>query len=40
VMQCLRRGGLMETHRRVRANPPVIDDPDGEFSAHAAPRLA
>lgn len=40
VAQCLRRGGLMETHRRARANPPVIDDPDGEFSAHAAPRLA
>ena len=40
VAQCMRRGGLMETHRRARANPPVIDDPDGEFSAHAAPRLA
>ena len=40
VMQCLRRGGILAVHRSVRANPPVIDDPDGEFSAGIAPRLA
>ena len=33
VLQCLRRGGLWQVHRRVRANPPVIDDPAGEFAA-------
>jgi glycosyltransferase involved in cell wall biosynthesis len=41
VSQCLRRGGLWEAHRRVRRNPPVIDDPCGEFAAapaHALPR--
>ncbi len=40
VMQCLRRGGILAVHRSVRANPPVIDDPDGEFPAGIAPRLA
>ena len=40
VMQCLRRGGILAVHRSVRANPPVIDDPDGESSAGIAPRLA
>ena len=40
VMQCLRRGGMREMHKRIRANPPVIDDPDGEFSPGVAPRLA
>jgi glycosyltransferase involved in cell wall biosynthesis len=33
VMQCVRRGGLWQVHTRVRANPPVIDDPSGEFAA-------
>lgn len=32
VLQCLRRGGLWQVHRRVRAHPPVIDDPAGEFT--------
>jgi len=32
VLQCVRRGGLREVHKRVRANPPVIDDPSGEFA--------
>ena len=32
VLQCVRRGGLLQVHRRVRANPPVIDDPSGEFA--------
>lgn len=36
VLQCVRRGGLLQIRRQVRANPPVIDDPHGEF-APAAP---
>jgi glycosyltransferase involved in cell wall biosynthesis len=40
VLQCLRRGGLRAIHRSVRANPPVVDDPDGEFSASVAPNTA
>ena len=40
VMQCLRRGGMRDVHRSIRAHPPVIDDPDGEFSASIAPRMA
>ena len=31
VSQCVRRGGLWNMHRQARANPPVIDDPSGEF---------
>ena len=31
VAQCVRRGGLWQMHRQARANPPVIDDPSGEF---------
>ena len=37
VTQCLRRGGLWQVHQRVRCNPPVIDDPSGEF-ASASPQ--
>lgn len=38
VGQCLRRGGLFRVWRGLRANPPVIDDPSGEFgTAFAAP---
>ena len=40
VVQCLRRGGMWEMHKRIRANPPVIDDPDGEFSPGISPRMA
>jgi glycosyltransferase involved in cell wall biosynthesis len=40
VRQCMGRGGLGEMHRRARANPPVIDDPDGELSTNVAPRMA
>lgn len=40
VLQCLRRGGMWEMHKRIRANPPVIDDPDGEFSPAIAPHTA
>ena len=36
VLQCLRRGGLWQVHRRVRATPPVIDDPAGEFATDLA----
>ncbi|MDI1252381.1 glycosyltransferase family 2 protein [Thermomonas sp.] len=36
VAQCVRRGGLWQVRRQARANPPVIDDPSGEF-ASAAP---
>ena len=35
VLQCVRRGGLWQVHKRVRANPAVIDDPSGEFAADA-----
>jgi hypothetical protein len=31
---------MWEMHKRIRANPPVIDDPDGEFSASVAPNTA
>ena len=40
VLQCLRRGGVPAVYRSIRAHPPVIDDPDGEFSAGIAPRMA
>jgi len=40
VLQCVRRGGLWRVHQQARANPPVIDDPDGEFSASVAPHAA
>ena len=33
VAQCVRRGGLWQVHRQARANPPVIDDPSGEFAS-------
>ncbi|RZA17967.1 MAG: glycosyltransferase family 2 protein [Lysobacteraceae bacterium] len=32
VLQCVRRGGLWQVRRQVRVNPPVIDDPSGEFA--------
>ena len=32
VLQCLRRGDLRHVHRQVRAHPPVIHDPGGEFA--------
>lgn len=31
VRQSLRIGHMLEIHRSIRANPPVIDDPSGEF---------
>jgi glycosyltransferase involved in cell wall biosynthesis len=33
VRQAVAYGGLSAVHRDIRANPPVIDDPDGEFGA-------
>jgi glycosyltransferase involved in cell wall biosynthesis len=36
VAQCVRRGGLWQVRKQVKANPVVIDDPSGEF-ALAAP---
>jgi glycosyltransferase involved in cell wall biosynthesis len=33
VRQAVAYGGLPAVHRSIRANPPVIDDPDGEFAA-------
>lgn len=33
VRQAVAYGGLAAVHRSIRANPPVIDDPDGEFAA-------
>ncbi len=38
VAQCLRRGGLWQMHRNTRANPPVIDDPSGEFGSAFTPQ--
>lgn len=35
VSQCVKRGGLLAMHRRIRANPPVIDDADGALDAPA-----
>ena len=35
VRQAVAYGGLLEVHRCIRANPPVIDDPDGEFPVAA-----
>ncbi|MEP6634105.1 MAG: glycosyltransferase family 2 protein [Luteimonas sp.] len=31
VLQCMRRGGISAVYRSIRANPPIIDDPTGEF---------
>lgn len=33
VRQAVAYGGLPAVHRCIRENPPVIDDPDGEFAA-------
>ncbi len=37
VRQCVKRGGLPAVYRTVRANPPVIDDPSGEFGTAFEP---
>jgi glycosyltransferase involved in cell wall biosynthesis len=38
VLQAVRHGGLPAVYREIRANPPVIDDPDGEFAATLQPQ--
>ena len=32
VLQALRHGDIANVYRRIQANPPLIDDPSGEFS--------
>ena len=40
VLQAVRHGGMPEVYRSIRANPPVIDDPSGEFgTVFAAPHV-
>ena len=36
VLQVLRHGGVLAVYRRIRANPPLIDDPTGEFGPRAS----
>jgi hypothetical protein len=31
VLQAVRHGDMPAVYRSIRANPPVIDDPSGEF---------
>jgi len=38
VAQCVRRGGLWQVHKQAQANPPVIDDPSGEFGNARTPQ--
>ena len=38
VMQALRYGDIPGVYRSIRANPAVIDDPDGEFAATLQPQ--
>ncbi|ROU08378.1 glycosyltransferase family 2 protein [Lysobacter enzymogenes] len=40
VLQCLRRGRVPEVYRSIRANPPLIDDPSGEFAGAARRKAA
>jgi hypothetical protein len=40
VKQVWAYGHVVREYRRTRANPPLIDDADGEFSALPAPRTA
>jgi glycosyltransferase involved in cell wall biosynthesis len=35
VMQALRYGGIPAVYRSIQANPPIIDDPTGEFGTSA-----
>ena len=37
VLQALRYGGLRSVYRDIQANPPLIDDPSGEFGHSTAP---
>lgn len=38
VLHCLRRGRVAQVYRSIRAHPPLIDDPSGEFAAVPAPK--
>lgn len=38
--QVLRRGGMLSVYRSIRAQPPLIDDPSGEFAPAPARTLA
>ena len=40
VMQVLGHGGVARVYRSIRDNPPLIDDPSGEFGAAEAPQHA
>ncbi|MEG3192709.1 glycosyltransferase family 2 protein [Lysobacter sp. D1-1-M9] len=40
AMQVLRRGGMLEVYRGLRDQPPLIDDPSGEFATAPPPKLA
>ncbi|CAG4968199.1 MAG: glycosyltransferase family 2 protein [Lysobacter sp.] len=40
VGQVLRRGGITQVYRSIRANPPLIDDPSGEFATFTAAQPA
>ena len=40
VLQAVRRGGMLAVYRSIRANPPVIDDPSGEFGTAFATHAA
>ncbi|MBW3550920.1 MAG: glycosyltransferase family 2 protein [Proteobacteria bacterium] len=40
AMQILRRGGMLEIYRGLRDQPPLIDDPSGEFATAPPPKLA
>ena len=40
VLQAVRHGGLVAVHRSIRANPPLVDDPSGEFgTAFSQPQM-
>ncbi|RYZ73907.1 MAG: glycosyltransferase family 2 protein [Lysobacteraceae bacterium] len=37
VLQAVGHGGLPSVYRRIKANPPIIDDPSGEFASGPSP---
>jgi glycosyltransferase involved in cell wall biosynthesis len=40
VLQAVRHGGLVAVHRSIRAHPPLVDDPSGEFgTAFTQPQM-
>ena len=40
VLQAVRHGGLVAVHRSIRAHPPLVDDPSGEFgTAFSQPQM-